>query len=153
MNTGVADQKGLAPPHHELRRGKKSILAGQFTACLKVLRGWGEVGTWSRTWSEEILSKNVVFSLWGNRATTQTQFGLLHDFWNFRIKNQCVLKFFLPSRSLAWRVHSPKLEILILAFKANNTLSCVLTHCGPPQLKICSAAMLNKHTVLTIKSP
>ena len=32
------------------------------------------------TWSEQKFSKNIDFTLLGNRETTQTHFGLLHDY-------------------------------------------------------------------------
>ena len=65
--------------HNELKCGKKSILAGQCTVCLKGknqhLKKKIPSGAAPKVPAEwEKISKNVDFSLWGNCATTQSTF-------------------------------------------------------------------------------
>ena len=38
-------------------------------------------GSQKRIWSEEKISKNIDFCLWGNRATTESVYGWLHDYF------------------------------------------------------------------------
>ena len=61
---------------------KKSILAGDalFASKAKIKVYLKFFGGSKRIRSEEKISKNVDFSLWGNRATIQTHFGWLHDY-------------------------------------------------------------------------